>query len=192
MPVHRSALLAVCCLLPGCAVQTHALTVSSLAAMQRDSVDSVNITLGPVALGLLRVLGPSGGHDDPHSIAEMKLFQGLHKVEVQSYHFATGHTYRQADLDALRSQFTAPGWRHIMQARDRDSDGDIDIFCTLNNHTITRLVIIAAEPREFALINIAGAIDPDQIGMIRKDLLPHKEGQSRLVPIRLKQSVSRN
>ena len=167
MRAHRSALLAVCFLLPACATQTPALEVPSLAAMQRDSVDSVDLTLGPVALGVLRILGSSGSRHDPDSAAEMKLLHGLHKVEVRSYEYATDHTYRQADLEALRSQLTGPGWQHIMQARDRGSDGDVDIYCALDNHTITRLVIIAAEPREFSLINIAGSIDPDQIGMLR-------------------------
>lgn len=192
MRVHRSALLAACFLLPGCAAHPHTLTVSSLAAIQRHSVDSVNITLGPLALRLLTVLGWSGGLHDPRSVAEMKLFHGLHKVEIHSYQFATDHTYTQAELTALRSQLTAPGWRHIMQARNRGSDGDLDIYCALNDHTITRLVIIAAQPRAFAFINVTGAIDPDQIGMIHNAFVRHKEGQPRLVLMPSKQSVSRD
>ena len=177
MPTPRSVLLAICVLLPACAAQTPALKVPSLAAMQRDSVDSVNFTLGPLAL---RFMGFLGGDRDAHSTTEIKLFRGLHKVEIHSFEFAADHTYRQADLETLRSQLAAPGWRHVMQARDRGSDGDVDIYCAINQHKITRLVIIAAEPREFSLINITGAIEPDQIEMLRSGFVPHKDGQLRL------------
>ena len=184
MPAPRSVLLAMCLLLPACAAQTPALKVPSLAAMQRDSVDSVNFTLGPVALGFMGLLGDD---HDARSAAEIKLFRSLHEVEIHSFRFATDHTYRQADLETLRSQLTAPGWQHVMQARDRGSDGDVDIYCAVNKHKITRLVIIAAEPREFSLINIAGAIEPDQIGMLHSGFVPDKDGQLRLAPTRAEQ-----
>lgn len=177
MRAHWSGLLAACFLLPACAAQTPALEPSALAAMQRESVDSAHITLGPVSLGSLRFFGSFGGHD-PDSAAEIKLFHSLHSVDVRSYQFASDHTYRQADLEALRSQFTTPGWQHIIQARDRGSDGDVDIYCALKNHTIIRVVIIAAEPREFSLVNIAGTIDPGQIGMLRDGFVSNKDGRS--------------
>lgn len=182
MRARISALLAACFLLPACAAQTPSLKASALAAMQRESVDSVHITLGPLALGFLRVLGSFGDHD-PDSAAEMKVFHGLHRVEVRSYQFATDHTYRQADLEALRSQFTTPGWQHIIQTRDRGSDGDVDIYCALKDHQITRVVIIAAERREFSLVNIAGAMDPGQIGMLRNGFASNKDGRSRLATV---------
>ncbi|MGH8298122.1 MAG: DUF4252 domain-containing protein [Steroidobacteraceae bacterium] len=138
--------------------------------MQRDSVDSVNITLGPGALGLLRSMSRLGDEHDPHSAAAMSLLRGLHTVQIHSFQFAADHTYRQADLEALRSQLSGPGWQHVVQARGRGANGDVDIYCALTNHTITGLVIIAAQPREFTLVNVVGTIDPDQIGMLRHDL----------------------
>lgn len=167
MRAHRSALLLVCSLLPACATQTPALNAPAFAAMQRDCIDSASITLGPVALRFARFLMRFSGEHDPDSAAANKMLRGLRTIQVRSFQYATGHTYRQADLEALRAQFTAPVWRHMVQVRNRGPNEDVDIFCMLNNSKITGLVIIDAEAREFTWVNIVGTIDPDQIGMLR-------------------------
>lgn len=179
MRAHRSTLLALASLLllPACAAaQMPEFNAPSLAAMQHDSIDSVNISLGAGTLGFLRFLSRFGDEHDPHGAAAMNLLRGLHKVQIHSFKFATDHTYRQADLETLRSQLTAQGWQHLVQVRDRGKDGDVDIYCALKKRTITGLVIVAAEPREFTLVNIVGTIDPDQIGMLRQGFVPHDEG----------------
>ena len=178
MRVHRPALLAMCCLLPACVMQAPAPRMPSLAAMQHDSVESVNITLGPMSLGFLGFLSRFGSQHDPDSAAAMNLLRGLDSVQVHSFEFASDHTYSPADLEALRSQMMAPGWRHLVQVRDSGTSGDVDIYCTLHDHVITGLVIIAAEPREFTLVNIAGRIDPAQIDKLRHGFIPHDHGRT--------------
>lgn len=178
MRVQWSALLVVCFVLPACAAQTPVLKGPALAAMQRESVDSVHVTLGPMGLGFLRLFSSFGDHD-PDSAAEMSLLHGIHRVDVRSYQFAADHTYRPADLEAVRSQFTTPDWQHIIQTRSRGSDGDVDIYCAFRDHTITRVVIIAAQPREFAWINIAGAMSPHQIAALRNGFVSNRDRRSR-------------
>ena len=176
MRAERSALLALCLLLPACVAQTPSLEIPSLAAMQRDSVNSVNITLGPASLGFLGFLSRVGGDHDPDAAAAGSLLHGLDRVQIRNFEFATDHTYGDADLEGLRSQLTAPVWRHLVQVRDSARRENVDIYCVLHDHMITRLVIIAAEPREFTLVNVVGTIDPDQVAKLRHDFVPHEHG----------------
>lgn len=177
MRARRFALLVPCVLIAACAARTPTLEIPNLAAMQRESVDTVDITLGPAALGFAGWLSRFGGDHDPDSGAALSLLRGLHTVQVRHFQFAADHTYRRADLEALRSQLTAPVWRHVVQVRDGGTQEDVDIYCVLEDHTVTRLVILAVEPREFTLVNIAGSLDPAQIERLRHGFVAH--GHSR-------------
>ncbi|MGH8219583.1 MAG: DUF4252 domain-containing protein [Steroidobacteraceae bacterium] len=174
MYCRRSALLVLGFMLPVlCVAQTPALAVPSLAAMQRDAVDSVDITLGPETLGFLRFMSRFAGDHDPRGAAARDVLHGLHTVQIHSLQFASDHAYSQADLEALRAQLTAPGLHHLVQVRDSGTSENVDVYCALDNHIITRLVILAAEPREFTLVNIDGAINVDQVETLRHAFVPN-------------------
>ena len=191
MRTHRSALLGLTLLLAACATRTPAFKASSLAAIRRGSVDSVNVTLGPVTLGFIRWLDRFGGDHGPDSAEARNLMRGLHKVQIHSFQFATEHTYGRGDLEALRSHFASPDRRRVVRVRERGTNGDIDIYCSLVKHTITRLVIIDAEPREFTLVNIVGTIDADRIGMLRRGFIPHEQGKPELALTRSEGRIAR-
>lgn len=180
MYCRRCAVLVLGLVLPAlCAAQSSMLRIPSFAALQRDAVESVNVTLGPGTLGFLRFMSRFADDHDPRGAAARSVLRGLHTVQVHSLQFATDHAYSQADLEALRSQLTAPGLRHLVQVRDRDTSENVDVYCALDNHIITRLVIIAAEPRELTLVNIDGTIDVDQIARLRHAFVP-EHGRSAL------------
>jgi hypothetical protein len=145
--------------------------------MQRDSVHSANVTLGPMTLGLLRLLGHLSREHDPHGATATNMLRGLHEVQIRSFQFATGHTYTKADLEVLTSRLPAAGWRRVVQVRDRGTDEYVNIWCSLGSHTIRRLVIIDAEPREFTWVSIVGTMDPRRIGMLREDFIPRDQSR---------------
>ena len=175
MHTRRSAFLVLALMLPAvCAAQRPDFRVPSLAAMQRDAVESFNLTLGPVALGLIRFMSHFAGRHDPHSAEARNVLRGVHRVQIRNFQFATDHPYRQADLEALRAQLTSPGWHQMVQVRNRSTSENVDIYCALDNHTVIGLVIVAAEPREFTVVNIVGTIDFDQIGRLRHTFVPRE------------------
>src|SRR5215472_4171707 len=191
MDTRRSAFLVLGLMpLTACVAQHKELSVSSFAAMQRDAVESHNITLGPAALGFVSFIGRFAGNHDPHSAAAMNVLRGLHMVQVHNFEFATDHTYAQADLEALRSQLTSPRWHQMVQVRDRGTNENVDIYYTLDNHIITGMVIIAAEPREFTLVNIVGTIDFKAIGALSHNFVPREHGRPPLALTQSDGSVS--
>ncbi|HEY4210255.1 MAG TPA: DUF4252 domain-containing protein [Steroidobacteraceae bacterium] len=159
--------LAVSVLCP--AAQPPALRLPSLAPMERDAVESVNITLGGFSLGLMRfVMRHADEQNDPQAEAVSEVLRGLKKVQVHHYQFKRDHVYAQADLESLRSQLATPDWHQIVQVRNHENNEDVDIYCSLDNDKITGMVILAAKPREFTLVNIVGEVDPNQIAALRR------------------------
>jgi hypothetical protein len=176
-----TALLALSLTLPVlCLAQPPALKLPSLADMERDSVESVNITLGPLAPGFAKFVMRHADERDPEAEAMTKVLGGLKKVQVHNFRFRRDHVYAQAELDSLRTQLTSPEWHPMVQVRDHDSHEDVDIYCALENNMITGLVILAAEKREFTLVTIEGTIDPNQIAALRRTFVHGGPGVSRV------------
>jgi hypothetical protein len=156
------------------AAQPPALRLPSLAPMERDAVESVNVTLGSFALGIMRfAMRHADEQDDPKAEAVTEVLRGLTKVQVHNYRFKTDHVYAQADLESLRSQLALPDWHQIVQVRDHEKNENVDIYCSLDNDKITGMVILVAEPREFTLVNIVGEVDPNRIADLRRTFVPN-------------------
>ncbi len=156
------------------AAQPPVLRLPSLALMERDAVESVNVTLGPFALGLMKfAMRHADAQNDPQAEAVTEVLRGLKNVQVHNYRFKRDHLYAQADLESLRSQLASPDWHQIVQVRDHEKSEDVDIYCSLDNDKITGMVILAAEPREFTLVNIVGEVDPNQIAALRRTFVSH-------------------
>jgi hypothetical protein len=157
-----------------CGAQLPKLHLPYFADMRREAVESVSITVGPIALWF-------AGHvirdKDPDSAAVKKLVQGLHKVQIRSYRFKTDHVYLQSELQGLRRQLSAPGWHQMVQARDGVSKEDVDIYYALDDRTVTGLAILSAEPREFTVVSISGHIDLDEVARLRHTFLSHERIQ---------------
>lgn len=160
----RFALLTLALIVPGlCKADPPALQFPSFPELQRDAVESVNITLGPLALWLAKWVIKS---DDPGSPAARQMPRGVRKIHIRSYRFETDHFYSQSDLQALRSRLEAPGWHQMIQVRDQAKSENVDMYYALDKHKVTALVVLAMEPREFTLVDMTGTIDLNQVATL--------------------------
>ena len=82
---------------------------------------------------------------------------------MRSYTFDKDSAYQQSDIDAVRSQLSAPGWNRLMETRSRKTHADVDIYIMIDNNQAVGLALIASEPRQFTIVNIVGAIDLDKL-----------------------------
>jgi hypothetical protein len=101
--------------------------------------------------------------DDPQDAATKDVLKGLQGIYVRSYTFNEDSAYRQADIDAVRNQLSAPGWIRVMQTRSQKTHADVDIYIMQANNQAIGLALIASEPRQFTIVNIVGAIDLDKL-----------------------------
>jgi hypothetical protein len=63
----------------------------------------------------------------------------------------------------VRQQLNAPGWSRIVEARSNKEHTNVDVFVLIDGGKAKGLAIIAAEPREFAIVNIVGSIDLEEL-----------------------------
>jgi hypothetical protein len=166
--MHTRTLAATlaCLMLPVlAAAQDAQLKIPSFADLKDKAVKSVDITIGSSVLGLM------GWMMDDHNTdsAELKkTITGLKSVQIRSYRFTSDFAYSRADVDAVRAQLSGPGWSQLIKVHDQHKNEDVDIYIALDKQTIKGLAIIAANRREFTILNIVGAVALEQVAKLRE------------------------
>jgi Domain of unknown function (DUF4252) len=140
-------------------------SVPSFPGLKSTAIDSVDITFGPLMLG---VAGWLMDDHDEDSANLKKTIQGLKSVQIRHYEFKESFAYPKDDVDALRAQLSQPGWSQLVKVRNRDGKEDVDVYIALENQIVTGVTIIASGKREFTIVNVTGTVDLGQIDGIRK------------------------
>jgi hypothetical protein len=143
-----------------CAAPNPKLAMPEFAGLAQKATESVTITLDTA---LLAMAGKFLDGNDPQDAATKEVIKGLRGIYVRSYTFDKDSAYQQADIDAVRSQLSAPGWTRLVETRSRKTRADVDIYILIDNDQAVGLALIASEPRQFTIVNIIGAIDLDKL-----------------------------
>jgi hypothetical protein len=134
---------------------------ANLDKLSAKAENTVEVTLDGSMLRLASRFLSDQDHDQAKA---KKLMAGLESVYVRSFEFAGEGAYAMADVDALRAQFHAPGWSRIVGVKSKHGSNDADVFLkTTDGGQIAGIVVIAAEPRQLTVVNVAGTIDPAKI-----------------------------
>jgi hypothetical protein len=136
------------------------LLLPEMAGLADKASESVSVTLDSNLLGFAsRFLNP----EDPDEAAAKKIVSSLTGIYVRKFTFDTDYAYPKADIDGIRRQLSAPGWSQIVEARSRKEQTNVDVYMLVDGGKARGLAIISAEPREFAVVNIVGSIDLEQL-----------------------------
>jgi hypothetical protein len=120
----------------------------------------VDVTLDATMLRLAAKF-LSDGKDD-REIKEM--INGLQGIYVRSYTFDKEGEYDRGLADRVRGQLGA-NWKPLVTVRSRKRE-NVNIMADVQGDRINGLVIIAAEPREFTVVNIVGYIDVERLSRL--------------------------
>lgn len=144
------------------------LTVAVPASAQRINLDFpglaekaeevVDVTLDATMLRLAAKF-LSGQNSDERAVKDM--INGLEGIYVRSYEFARAGEYDPSLIDRVKSQLGS-SWKPLVTVRSKTKE-NVNIMADLRGDKIVGLVIIAAEPREFTIVNIQGPIDIDRL-----------------------------
>lgn len=104
----------------------------------------------------------SGADADEREIRA--LLGGLKGIYVRSYSFTKEGEYDRGLIDRVKSQLGA-NWKPLVTVRSRHKE-NVNIMADMRGDKIDGLVIIAAEPREFTIVNIVGDIDIDRLSKL--------------------------
>ncbi|HEV8037454.1 MAG TPA: DUF4252 domain-containing protein [Bryobacteraceae bacterium] len=102
--------------------------------------------------------------DDPDQAQIKKLVASLKGVYVRNFEFEKTGEYQASDLEPIRSQLRDPKWKNIVQVRGRDN-ADV-LLRQENEHVISGLAVIVAEPKELTVVYIDGPIDMDGLSKL--------------------------
>jgi hypothetical protein len=165
IPAVKCALL--CLLLPMVgAAQNGALKLPDFGPLAEKATESVNVSLNP---WLLRIAAATLNDEDADAAATKKLLNGIQSIEIRSFQFATDFAYSAADVEAVRRQLSGPGWNQLMQVRSRKNE-NVDMYVLVEDNRTRGFALIASEPRELTIINIAGSIKIEDLPKLRSQL----------------------
>ena len=102
----------------------------------------------------------SSSEDDQEA---KRIIGNLEGVYVRSYEFEHAGEYTPAEVEALRQPFQGADWSHIVSVRSKAGEGNTDVYISAKEGRVKGLVVIAAEPKELTLVNIAGQIKAEDL-----------------------------
>ncbi|HET9862519.1 MAG TPA: DUF4252 domain-containing protein [Steroidobacteraceae bacterium] len=143
-----------------------------MAGLAEKASESVSVTLDSNLLGLACRFLNSG---DPEQAAARDVCSALTGIYVRKFTFDSDYAYPKADIDGIRRQLASPGWSQIVGARSRKEQTDVNVYVLTEGGKARGLAIIASEPREFAIVNIVGNVDLEQLHELNRFGVPDLE-----------------
>jgi hypothetical protein len=148
----------------GLAAQAQTLKLPpAIEKLAETAEEVVDVTVDPAMLQFTeRVLSDR----NPDHARAKRVLRGIRSIKVKSLKFGRDGAYSPADVEAIRTQLTAPGWSRVVEVRSRKTD-NVDVFVRSNKGEIAGLVVIAGEPRELTIVEIDGNIRPEDLAELR-------------------------
>lgn len=148
-------LLTLAAALPASAQKVN-LDFPELAAKAAETVD---VTLD----GSMLQLASAFLSDDADEKATKQLVSTLQGIYVRSYSFDKDGEYDMRLAERVRSQ-AGSAWKKIVNVQKRGEQ--VEIYVYPRGNAFGGMLIIAAEPREFTVVNIVGPITMDQLSKL--------------------------
>jgi hypothetical protein len=173
----------ICIALPGVA-QAGKLELKNLDKLADRAAEVNDVTLDGSLLQLAVSVMKSSG--DPDATQVVEIIKGLKGIYVKNFEFDSPGQYSQADVEAIRSQLTGPGWQRIVTSFSKRNGERDEVYLLKNGDKINGVTVLVAEARELTVVNIVGAIDPEKLGELGGHFgIPgqiKEQSKSKLVP----------
>ena len=127
------------------------LDLSRLDGLSSKARESANVSLDADKLRML------SGFVEAKDKNAQDVVSTLKGVFVRAFEFDTAGAYSQADLDAVRAQLKGPNWTRVIEVKEKDESAEIWFYS--EGGKPGGLAVIAAEPKELAVVNIVGPIN---------------------------------
>lgn len=135
--------------------------LDALDKLAEKASDSVTVSLDG---NLLQLASRFLSSDDPDQAQIKKLVASLKGVYVRNFEFEKTGEYQASDLEPIRSQLKDPKWKKIVEVRGHDN-AEV-MLRQENEHVISGLAVIVAEPKELTVVYIDGPIDMDGLSKL--------------------------
>jgi len=140
------------------------LELRNLEKLSEKAEDVNDITLeGPVLQLTVKFLDAT---HDPDAAQLKEAIKGLKGIYVKSFEFDKPNQYSAADVEAIRSQLSHPGWTRVAESHSKRHAEHDEIYLFKEGDKVAGLTILVAEPTELSVVNIVGLIDFDKLGAL--------------------------
>ncbi len=168
----KSGLLAVALLMPSFAIASDAPPAttsdwipSGVEQLGRTAAFHTDFTFDRTMLQMASGLIDGGDADTQKAIAK------LDGVTVHLYRYAQPGMYDPRQLDLIRQQYHAAGWKHLVSTQSHPqptapgpyavgSDGHTDLFLKFQGTDVTGMVVMQASPRNLNVVALTGDLSP--------------------------------
>lgn len=134
------------------------LQLNGLDALAAKAKESAEITLDSATLKMASgFLGNAKGKGKDADDKASKVLSNLKSITVRAYEFAEDGQYDLNSLQPIREQLRAPGWSKIMDIKDGKET--FELYSKTEQGKNAGFAMLAAEPKELAVIYIEGALD---------------------------------
>jgi uncharacterized protein DUF4252 len=164
-PILLAAALLVTAMPLAAHAQAARLNLPEFKGLADKATDSVDISLDG---DMLKQAAPfmSG----PQSKVPAEAADALKDVKgiyVRVFEFKEAGVYSEKDLDGVRSQLQAPGWKKLMSVQSKDEHVDMYLHEHASNPDDGGMALVVSEPKEFVIVNIVGAIDLEKLRQLQ-------------------------
>jgi hypothetical protein len=140
------------------------LQLPEFRALSQRATQAVDVSLDP---SMLRQVSGAVAKNGGNAAAINDVIQGIRGIYVRSYSFDKAGEYSAADVAAVQARLRAPEWQHAVSTHDLKQGNNVDIYIWRDGKRTDGVTIIAAQPRELAIVNIVGAIDLAKLAQLQ-------------------------
>jgi hypothetical protein len=132
----------------------------NLERLEPKASDTVDLSLNGATLQFAAKFLDS---KNPNEAKVKTLIAGLEGIYIKTLEFKSAGEWSESDLESIRKQLHPPEWSRIVGVKSSQDGETSEIYVRYENKKVTGVAILAAEPKELTVVNIAGAVDLDSL-----------------------------
>ena len=133
------------------------LNFERLDGLETRARDVVEVNIDGKLLDLAKRVAAKSSDENAKKAAQA--ISGLKGIYVRVYRFENENEYNIADIDALRSQLTSPGWEKLANVRSKKNNQKVDVYTMFSGDIMSGVAVVISESKSVALVNMIGPID---------------------------------
>lgn len=102
--------------------------------------------------------------DRPKDEHAKQVISQMKGIFVRTFEFDSAGAWSQTDLEGIRKQLAGPGWSRVIEVKEEQESAEIYFFSESGG--LGGLAVIAAEPRELAVVNIVGPVNMEALARL--------------------------
>jgi hypothetical protein len=174
--------LVLCCFSARGLAQSAKLQLDNLDKLSDKAARVTDVTLDGTLLEFAVKIIEKADDGDSDTQQLKSIVKNLKGIYVKSFEFDEASQYSKADVEAIRSQLTAPRWTKIIQSSDKRHNEHDEIYLLKVGDRIEGVAILVAEAKELTIVNIVGEVPVDKIAALEHHFAPSSDDSGKDKP----------